>query len=175
MCVTRPSGLKPSPRPTHAGEISKHNAVLACDPQAVAAPFIQLSTWYAEASWAPSLGLGFNPLGRVTHIPPSDRLRKQGGHVLLRPRALQTAAYFTDRQARADFKAFDKIVKRRGGSKPGKAMNCRHRPTSVSTLICGLVLGNWPQSVLGMDRFRIADQPEVTERRSGERPAGEKD
>jgi hypothetical protein len=43
-------------------------------------------------------------------------------------------------------------------------MNCRHRPTAFSTLICGLVLGNWPQSVLGMDRFRIADQPEVTER-----------
>ena len=32
--------------------------------------------------------------------------------------ALQTAAYFTDRQARTDFKAFDKIMKRRGGSKP---------------------------------------------------------
>jgi hypothetical protein len=32
--------------------------------------------------------------------------------------ALQTAAYFTDRQARADFKAFDKIMKRRSGSKP---------------------------------------------------------
>ena len=32
--------------------------------------------------------------------------------------ALQTAAYFTNRQARADFKAFDKIMKRRGGSKP---------------------------------------------------------
>lgn len=32
--------------------------------------------------------------------------------------ALQTAAYFRDRQARADFKAFDKIMKRRGGSKP---------------------------------------------------------
>ena len=32
--------------------------------------------------------------------------------------ALQTAAYFTDRKARADFKAFDKIMKRRGGSKP---------------------------------------------------------
>jgi NaMN:DMB phosphoribosyltransferase len=32
--------------------------------------------------------------------------------------ALQTASYFTDRQARADFKAFDKIMKRRGGSKP---------------------------------------------------------
>jgi hypothetical protein len=32
--------------------------------------------------------------------------------------ALQTAAYFADRQARADFKAFDKIMKRRGGSKP---------------------------------------------------------
>ena len=32
--------------------------------------------------------------------------------------ALQTAAYFTDLQARADFKAFDRIMKRRGGSKP---------------------------------------------------------
>ena len=32
--------------------------------------------------------------------------------------ALRTAAYFTDRQACADFKAFDKIMKRRGGSKP---------------------------------------------------------
>jgi hypothetical protein len=32
--------------------------------------------------------------------------------------ALQTATYFTDRQAQADFKAFDKIMKRRGGSKP---------------------------------------------------------
>ena len=32
--------------------------------------------------------------------------------------ALQTAVYFTDRQARPDFKAFDKIMKRRGGSKP---------------------------------------------------------
>jgi hypothetical protein len=32
--------------------------------------------------------------------------------------ALQTASYFTDRRARADFNAFDKIMKRRGGSKP---------------------------------------------------------
>lgn len=32
--------------------------------------------------------------------------------------ALQTAAYFTDRQARANFKAFDKIMKPRGGTKP---------------------------------------------------------
>jgi hypothetical protein len=29
--------------------------------------------------------------------------------------ALQTATYFEDRKARADFKAFDKIMKRRGG------------------------------------------------------------
>jgi hypothetical protein len=34
--------------------------------------------------------------------------------------ALQTATYFTDRQARADFKAFDKIMKRKGGKKPSK-------------------------------------------------------
>jgi hypothetical protein len=32
--------------------------------------------------------------------------------------ALQTATYFADRQARADFKAFDKIMKRRGGKAP---------------------------------------------------------
>ena len=34
--------------------------------------------------------------------------------------ALQTATYFTDRKARADFKAFDKIMKRRGGKAPVK-------------------------------------------------------
>jgi len=34
--------------------------------------------------------------------------------------ALQTAKYFADRQARADFKGFDKIMKRRGGRTPRK-------------------------------------------------------
>ncbi|MBI3694087.1 MAG: toxin-antitoxin system HicB family antitoxin [Acidobacteria bacterium] len=32
--------------------------------------------------------------------------------------ALQTARFFKDRKARADFKAFDKIMKRRGGKAP---------------------------------------------------------
>ena len=32
--------------------------------------------------------------------------------------ALETARFFGDRKARADFKAFDKIMKRRGGAKP---------------------------------------------------------
>ena len=32
--------------------------------------------------------------------------------------ALQTAKYFADRRARADFEAFDKIMRRRGGAKP---------------------------------------------------------
>ncbi len=32
--------------------------------------------------------------------------------------ALQTAEFFTDRKARADFKAFDKLMKRRGGRPP---------------------------------------------------------
>jgi hypothetical protein len=32
--------------------------------------------------------------------------------------ALQTARFFTDRKARADFKAFDKIMRRRGGKPP---------------------------------------------------------
>ena len=42
--------------------------------------------------------------------------------------ALQTAKYFTDRQARADCKAFDKIMRRRGGKTPAKAMKCRRSP-----------------------------------------------
>ena len=32
--------------------------------------------------------------------------------------ALQTAQFFADRKARADFKAFDKIMKRKGGKPP---------------------------------------------------------
>ncbi|MGO9455363.1 MAG: toxin-antitoxin system HicB family antitoxin [Candidatus Binataceae bacterium] len=32
--------------------------------------------------------------------------------------ALRTARYFQERKARADFKAFDKIMKRRGGQPP---------------------------------------------------------
>jgi hypothetical protein len=32
--------------------------------------------------------------------------------------ALETARYFTDRKARANFQAFDKIMKRRGGKPP---------------------------------------------------------
>jgi hypothetical protein len=35
--------------------------------------------------------------------------------------ALATARFFQDRQAQADFKAFDKIMKRRGGKPPRKA------------------------------------------------------
>lgn len=34
--------------------------------------------------------------------------------------ALQTATYFADRKARADFKAFDKIMRRRGGKAPSQ-------------------------------------------------------
>jgi hypothetical protein len=34
--------------------------------------------------------------------------------------ALQTAKYFGDRRARADFKAFDKIMRRKGGKAPRK-------------------------------------------------------
>jgi hypothetical protein len=32
--------------------------------------------------------------------------------------ALQTARFFEDRKARADFRAFDKIMKRKGGKPP---------------------------------------------------------
>ncbi len=32
--------------------------------------------------------------------------------------AFETARFFTDRKARADFKAFDRIMKRRGGESP---------------------------------------------------------
>jgi len=44
--------------------------------------------------------------------------------------ALQTARYFAERRARADFEAFDKIVRRRGGSAPreGDEMPRRKKP-----------------------------------------------
>lgn len=32
--------------------------------------------------------------------------------------ALETARFFQDRKARADFRAFDRIMKRRGGERP---------------------------------------------------------
>ena len=41
--------------------------------------------------------------------------------------ALQTAKYFADRRARADFKAFDKIMRRRGGSTPCEGDEMRRR------------------------------------------------
>jgi hypothetical protein len=34
--------------------------------------------------------------------------------------ALETARYFSDRKARADFKAFDKLMRRRSGVAPRK-------------------------------------------------------
>jgi hypothetical protein len=34
--------------------------------------------------------------------------------------ALETATFFEDRKARADFKAFDRIMRRRGGEPPRK-------------------------------------------------------
>jgi predicted RNase H-like HicB family nuclease len=54
-----------------------------------------------------------------TPIPEIDGNRIESREAVAeKVSALQTAAYFTDRQARADFKAFDKIMRRRGGSKP---------------------------------------------------------
>ena len=42
--------------------------------------------------------------------------------------ALQTAKYFADRRARADFKAFDKIMRRKGGKAPHKGDEMPVRP-----------------------------------------------
>jgi len=44
--------------------------------------------------------------------------------------ALQTARFFADRRARADFKAFDKIMKRRRSQPPraGDEMPARENP-----------------------------------------------
>ena len=56
-----------------------------------------------------------------------ERLSKQDGTsinqfvataVAEKVSALETARYFEDRKARANFKAFDKIMKRRGGKAP---------------------------------------------------------
>jgi hypothetical protein len=56
-----------------------------------------------------------------------ERLSKQDGTsinqfvataVAEKVSTLETAHLFADRKARADFKAFDKIMKRRGGERP---------------------------------------------------------
>ena len=56
-----------------------------------------------------------------------DRLSRQDGTsinqfvataVAEKVSALQTARFFADRRARADFKTFDKIMRRRGGKPP---------------------------------------------------------
>jgi len=56
-----------------------------------------------------------------------ERLRKEEGTsinqfvavaVAEKVSALATARFFEDRKARADFKAFDKIMRRRGGERP---------------------------------------------------------
>jgi hypothetical protein len=41
--------------------------------------------------------------------------------------ALQTARFFADRKARADFAAFDKIMRRRGGKPPREGDEMRSR------------------------------------------------
>ena len=60
-------------------------------------------------------------------IDAVERLSKQDGTsinefvataVAEKVSAPQTARFFEDRKARADFKAFDKIMKRRGGKPP---------------------------------------------------------
>lgn len=46
--------------------------------------------------------------------------------------ALQTATYFADRRARADFKAFDRILRRRGASTPWDGDEMPRRRRSVA-------------------------------------------
>lgn len=62
-----------------------------------------------ERENAKSLNCGRLP--RQTH--PSAPLPAPSMH-------LQTDRFFADRKARADFKAFDKIMRRRGGKPPGE-------------------------------------------------------
>jgi hypothetical protein len=45
--------------------------------------------------------------------------------------ALPTARFFSDRKAGADFKAFDKIMRRRGGKRPVMTTKCHDQPRAV--------------------------------------------
>jgi hypothetical protein len=112
-----------------------NGAATACGSHASTALCFDISpAWVGQ-------GPGFNPLGRVTH-----------------------SRHLPAFESKVDMSSFDPVPCRRRPisrigrhvrisklpeASPGKAMNCRHRPTSVSTAICGLVLGNWPHSVLG--------------------------
>ena len=48
--------------------------------------------------------------------------------------ALNTAAFFEERRAEADYDAFRKILTRRGGEPPDPAMNCRPPESMASAL-----------------------------------------
>jgi hypothetical protein len=62
--------------------------------------------------------------------------------------------FFEERKAKADFKAFDKIMKRRGGGKlPAKATNCVRR----SILAAAGILAGWTR----LKRTRGEDSPSV--------------
>jgi hypothetical protein len=57
----------------------------------------------------------YGSVGKTGRVSISSSLQSVAEKVS----ALRTAKYFADREARADFKAFDRIMKRRGG-KPAR-------------------------------------------------------
>lgn len=80
--------------------------------------------------------------------------------------ALQMAEFFADRKKRADFKAFDKLMKRSGGSPPRTGMKCRaprgKRPTAI--VILRSILGKYASrkpalsTGLGYDLNALAEE-----------------
>jgi hypothetical protein len=50
--------------------------------------------------------------------------------------ALQTAEFFADRKARADFEGFDKLMKRRGGKPPRAGDEMPGSKAKASSRVC---------------------------------------
>lgn len=66
----------------------------------------------------------------VPAVRRSGRASAKNGKVS----ALETTAFFTDRKAKADFKAFGKILKRKGGEPPRKGDEMPSKPVARITL-----------------------------------------
>ena len=59
-----------------------------------------------------------NEVERLSRLDGTSMNQFVATAVAAKVSAMETASFFQDRKARANFKAFDKIMKRRGGAPP---------------------------------------------------------
>jgi hypothetical protein len=89
--------------------------------------------------------------------------------------ALQTAEFFASRRARADFKAFDKLMKRRGGTPPREGDEIDGSVLTSAGLTPEAVLATLPKArkrVFAHDYKKAETARKPSPRNSGSRERG---